>query len=370
MKGKAPLLAATGRSERLTSLGHRRLLWIVNHKTLMPAEVPILRSLGWEVFVPKVIPDHDPGFRSAAVTWEYDAALDLPRATLAVLNRHNFYERDWAPTVEDIINTRFDAVVTHFSYYVTALSEAARKFHGTVVARAFGREHPRRYTEFAEMAVRPGVMAELMALGDRFVFGQGYANLAEIEDAPLPQRARTITVPLPDWLYRHRGTWQGGGAKAIFLCPSIAPGNYYSGVYEGIKRDFGDLPHAIFGRQAMPVDDPAILPYLTDDELLALFRSAPVFVYPSDEPRHIHYSPLEAIIVGTPVLYRRGALTDAIAGAPLPGACADTAEMHEKARRLLGGDRDLAEAIRASQGRILDAFAPDLAREQWAAALA
>ena len=68
----------------------RRLLWIVNHKTLMPAEVPILRSLGWEVFVPKVVPDHDPGFRSAAITWEYDAALGLPRTALAVLNRHNF----------------------------------------------------------------------------------------------------------------------------------------------------------------------------------------------------------------------------------------------------------------------------------------
>ncbi len=33
-------------------------LWIVNHQTLMAAEVPILRSLGWEVFVPKLTP-HD-----------------------------------------------------------------------------------------------------------------------------------------------------------------------------------------------------------------------------------------------------------------------------------------------------------------------
>ena len=269
----------------------------------------------------------------------------------------------------EIVNTHFDVLVTHFSYYITPLSEAACKFRGTILARAFGREHPRRYTEFANMAARPEILAELSAVGDRFVFGQGYANIAEIEDPPLPQRARTITVPLPDWFYGHRDTWEGGAAKAIFLCPSIARGAYYGEVYEGIKRDFGDLPHIIFGRQIMPIDDPAVMPYLTDDELWALYRSARVFVYPSDEPRHLHYSPLEAIIVGTPVLYRRGALTDVIAGAPLPGACADTAEMHDKAQRLIGGDRDLAEAIRASQGRILDAFAPDLARRQWAAAL-
>jgi hypothetical protein len=33
--------------------------------------------------VPKILPQHDPGFRSAATTYEYDAALGLPPATLA-----------------------------------------------------------------------------------------------------------------------------------------------------------------------------------------------------------------------------------------------------------------------------------------------
>jgi hypothetical protein len=351
----------------MSSLAKRRLLWSVNHKTLMQAEVPILRSLGWEVFVPKIFPDH-PEFRSAATTYEYDAALGLPPATLAVLNRHNFIERTWSPTVTEIVNSRFEAIVVNFSYYVTPLFEAATKFHGTLIARAFGREHPRRYSELASQ--RDGLLGELAAMGDRFIFGQGYANIAEVEDPPLPQRARTITVPLPDWIYRHHDTWSGGAGKAVFLCPSIAIPGYYSDVYDRIKKDFGDLPHVIFGRQPKPVADPAVLPYLTDDELVALLRAAPVFVYPSAEPRHIHYSPLEAIIVGTPVLYRRGALTDVIAGTPLPGACTDTGEMRDKARRLLAGDRGLAEAIRTSQHRILTTFASDIAREQWAAALA
>src|SRR5258705_13723243 len=81
-----------------------RILWIVNHKTLMSGEVPLLRSLGFEVFVPKVVPIHDRGFRSAGVTDEYDAALDLAPATLRVLNHENFFERCWAPTVTQIIN--------------------------------------------------------------------------------------------------------------------------------------------------------------------------------------------------------------------------------------------------------------------------
>jgi hypothetical protein len=58
-----------------------------------------------------------------------------------------------------------------------------------------------------------------------------------------------------------------------------------------------------------------------------------------------------------------------LGGADLPAACADTAEMAAKARRLIGRDAALAEAIRSTQGRVLDAFDTDLARRQWAAVL-
>lgn len=348
----------------------RRLLWVVNHKTLLPAEVPVLRSLGWEVFVPKIVPDHDPGFRSAAVVHDYDAALRLPDTELDVLNRHDFYDRLWSPTVAGIVNTRFQAVVTHLSYYATPLSEAARKFPGRIVARAFGRETPRTYTEFATPERFPTLLSDLRAVGERFTFGQGYDNLAEIEAPELRDRAHTITVPLPAGIFEHRDRWRGGGRDAVFLCPAIAKGTFYGDIYEGIKRDFGDLPHVIFGRQTTEVHDPAVLPYLTDGDLVELYRTAPVFCYPHTEPRHIHYSPLEAVVVGTPTLYLRGALMDMLlGGADLPAACADTAEMAAKARRLAGGDARLAEAIRATQGRVLDAFDADLARRQWAAAL-
>jgi hypothetical protein len=348
----------------------QRLLWIVNHRTLMAAEVPILRSLGWEVFIPKIIPDHDPGYRSGATTYAFDVKLALPDPALRVLNRHNFYERGWPPTLEDIVNNYFSAIVAHFSYYTTTLSEAAVKFRGRIVARAFGREHPRTYSQFAEIGPRKNLLSELAAVGNRFVFGQGYDNIADIEPPELRSRAHTIIVPLPPELYGHQNTWRGGGAKAIFLCPAIRPHTFYGDIYDGIKRDFGDMPHFIFGRQVVPVDDPAILPYLTDAELLDLYATAPVFVYPHTEPRHVHYSPLEAIVVGTPTLFLRGALIDMLTGgADLPSVCRDVGEMRAKAQRLLDGDQSLAHAIRITQGQVIEAFSPELARQQWATAL-
>src|SRR6516162_6812940 len=347
----------------------RRILWIVNHKTLMSGEVPLLRSLGFEVFVPKVVPVHDRGFRSAGVTHDYDAALELAPATLRVLNHENFFERSWAPTVTHILNRYFDVIVCHFTYYTTPLREAALKFQGLLVARAFGREHPLTYGEFRTWVPHLSLLEDIHSLGRRFIFAQAYDNLAEIEEFPLRSRAHTITVPLPKFAFKHADGWTGTGSKALFLCPAIADGGYYKRIYLTIKRDFGDLPYVIFGSQTGPVKDPAVLPYLSDDALVDLYRSAPVFVYSSSEPRHLHYSPLEAMVVGAPVLYLNGGLIDRLAGTKLPGACANVAEMKRKAQRLIGGDRELAEAIRSSQGRVLETFAPEVVKRQWAAAL-
>jgi hypothetical protein len=92
-------------------------------------------------------------------------------------------------------------------------------------------------------------------------------------------------------------------------------------------------------------------------------------MYPSPEPRHLHYSPLEAMVVGTPVLYLEGGLIDRLAGTRLPGACANVLEMKTKARRLIEADRALAETIRSDQVRMLETFAPEVLRRQWTAAL-
>lgn len=354
---------------RASSPGPKRLIWCVNHRTLMQSEVPILRSLGWEVFIPKVIPTHDSSYRSAVVSYEFDATLSIPEPELRVLNAIPFYEDAWSPTEEGIVTEYFSAFISSFSFYTTPLSEAARKFKGQVIARVFGREHPLNYTELPSHTSRPDLIGELGDIGERFVFGQGYPNLAEIEDEVLTRGAHTIAVPMAPSIYDDEGRWSGGSGRAIFLCPAITDGGYYTQVYQRIKNAYGDLPHWVFGRQTAPVDDEAVLPYLSDRELVELYERADVFVYPSEEPRHLHYSPVEAMVVGTPVLYRSGSMLDVLAGPGGPGAYDDDASLSEAARRILAGDRALADSVRANQQRIIDTFAFDVARGQWSEVL-
>ena len=351
-------------ARHLCSERPRRLLYVLNHKTLTKAEVPILRELGYEVFTPKVVPEHDPAYRSAEVAADLDEGLTCSADALACLRTQDFYTRPWTHAVRTILNQEFDVIVV--SWYLTPLIEALTQFSGLIVARVFGRESPCRYADFFPDQSRRLFTFAVEQLGERFVFGQGYGNIADIEEPELLARARTITVPLPDDAYLRQGSWSGAGSNLIVLCPSILEHGYYRDRYEEIKLGFGDLPHVIFGQQAAPQDDPAILPYLSDDALTELYASAPAFVYPSSEPRHVHYSPIEAMVIGTPVLYRRGALIDTLAGTDTPGACTDLDEMRAKAKALLSGDRRLAEAIRDAQESIIPNFSMDLARRQWA----
>lgn len=348
---------------------HRRVILAINHKTLLPAEVPIFHSLGYCVFIPKRVP-RVPDYRSAVVEYGYDAELKIPDDALAILNFHHFYEREWSPTLALIINRYFDVVVTSVSAYTAPLFEAVRKFNGGVVARVFGRENPARYTSFFETSEDATLLERVRAMGNRFIFGQGFNNLAEIEDFRLSDRAKTITVAVPEFVWKRRGSWTGGDQKVLLLCPNIRDSGYYGAIYADLKTTFGALPHSIFGRQNVPTDDSAVLPYMTDSELLELYGRATVFAYPSIEPRHVHYSPIEAMIIGTPVLYRRCGMLDHLAGRLLPGCCDSNEEMREKARRLLSEDTELEGAIQESQVKITEKFATDLAHREWAQVLA
>src|SRR5437868_7574200 len=112
--------------------GRRRLLWIVNHKTLMDAEVPIFQELGFSVFIPKRVPN-DPGYRSAKVSFQYDHELRLPPAALSALNLHDFYTSPWSPTLRVIMNRYFDGLITRVLGFTTPIFEAIEKFQGIVV---------------------------------------------------------------------------------------------------------------------------------------------------------------------------------------------------------------------------------------------
>ena len=346
----------------LSIFRRRRILWILNHKTLLPAEVPILESLGFEVFTPATTPS---GTEFSSATGRHEKPSTIPAKSHSKLKGHSFYTDPWPSDLIQIINDKFDLVVT--AVIDIPLTQALKHFNGPIIARVFGREAPLTY---AELFQHYGCTDLIKHASTRFMLGQAYSNIDCIEEDFLKEGASTIGCGVPRFIWDKQNTWTRRRDDLLFICPRIESSPYYREKYDIIKSTFGSAVHTIIGAQATRSDDPSVVGFISDDELFSLYASSAAFVYISAEERHLHYSPIEAIIIGMPVLYMRGSMLAMLAGTELPGECHSLDSMREKADRLVRGDESLQGAIIAGQSRILPPFTEDVVKGQWKAALA
>jgi len=341
----------------------RRIAWLLTHASLRSAEVPVLRSLGCEVWVQKAFPDA-PGYRSCSADPRWDEGSTLPPDALADLNAFDFYTRPITPRIAGLLAEHFDLAVIDGNAPVKT-REVLTHFPGPVLMRAFGMEDPVSYSRLHFAEFHPGLARALLDNYGRFWFGAFYPEVIPHENELLRRRAFHLPICLPEGAWRREGTWEGGDGRVFFVCPSANDDVHCHAIYANFKHAFGDLPHVIAGRQDVPVNDPNVTGFLPGDEYGKLFRRVQVMYYHSQEPRHLHYHPLEAMTSGMPVVYLRGGLLEKYDTGSQAGACADEAEAHEKLRRVLAGDRPLIAAIRASQRTAVDKWRPETARTAW-----
>ncbi|QGW80716.1 DUF7024 domain-containing protein [Variovorax paradoxus] len=340
---------------------HKRILWLLNHRTLMPFEAPLIRRLGFEIFIPKIIPKT--GFRSGDVDYGYDTSLSLPPRVLERLNEFNFYEESWPSDIVVIINRYFGAafIVAH----LRQASEAIDNFEGQIVFRAFGLENGNCYTRALAHLYGPMIHRKIEGIKHRFWFGEGYDNLHECESSLFGERALFLPIGVPKIFFTNAKQWRGKVKKILFVCPNAVTNLYYSGIYKKFKENFGDLPHVIVGAQDVPVADPHVVGFVSDDELHRLYLDCALLYYPSIEVRHVHYSPIEAAINGMPVIFFAGSLLDRLSRGSTKGRVNSIAEARELVERILAGDRPLIDEIKADQQEIAYHFSDAYCEPTW-----
>jgi glycosyltransferase involved in cell wall biosynthesis len=342
----------------------KRVCWLISHTTLRDAEVPLMQSLGFEVYTNKVLPKGE-DYRSGSMDFSWDAGLTLPTEVLDYFNQFNFYQTPFDEEMTETLNAYFGTVIV--AAYPPVLKELTKHFRGRILLRAFGREHPATYASLLSYHIETGWRWErVWRQQHRFWLGACYEAIPPVEPQLMRDHVAMLPVAMPDWSLRVRGQWVGGDHRVFFVCPSIktSPG-YYGVIYERFKAVYGDFPHVIGGSQPIPLDDSHVTGFLTDEQYQKFFRTLQVMYYHSREPRHIHYHPLEAILYGMPVVYMRGGLMEAFDTGTQAGACYTDAEAREKLRRVLDGDQELIREIQESQVSILDIFLPEGVRDEW-----
>jgi hypothetical protein len=341
---------------------HKRVLWLLNHRTLNEYEPNLLVRLGFEVFTPKIIPPAK-RFRSGAITHQFDQTLTIPNGALKVLNETDFYEAPWSPRVVEIMNRYFgSAFIIPYGVHV---HEALKKYEGQILFRAFGLEAKRTYSQVLEEMYGTRILLEIESLGERFWFAEGYRQLAEIEHPALRSRELFLPIGLPQSFWAHANTYRGTSKQILFVCPQIKTNRHYAEQYQHFKAHFGDLPHVIVGAQDEPVGDPCVRGFVTDEQLIALYQESAALLYPSREPRHIHYSPIEAVIVGTPIVFFDDSLLSRLSPEVRAGRVQDEIGARKIMESLIAADPLFVDSFRREQNELPRVFKDDHCLESW-----
>lgn len=341
---------------------NKRILWLLNHTTLGEFEVPLILSLGYEVYTPKQIPTLIQD-SSGSVDYSYDQYLSIPKEVLDTLNQHDFYDGVMTPPIAALLNRYFGTVFCLF--YPNMLEQVFKRFEGRILLRAFGLDKSTSYGKIFS-ALGNNLLAQVSAIQDRFWFSQTYTNLHEIEPHILKSRSIDHSLGLPESFYKFQDTWCGGVDKVLFFCARIAAApTYYGEIYKQFKKQLGDLPHLIAGNQPIAVNDPNVAGRQARTTIDEWLRTYAVMFYHSQEPRHLHYHPLEAIISGMPLIYMRGGLLEQLGGPDQPGACETVAEARKKIKRVLSKDTLFIEELRSTQKAILEKFSLEYVRKEW-----
>ncbi len=336
----------------------KRIAWLYNHSTLIKSEVPMLIELGYEVYVPK----KPPFDVSIAVDWSLDNQLTMSQDEIDILNKIDFYDQKIPREAMDIMNKNFDAVI--FGIFIEPLKSLVMGFHGILIFHPFGLENGTSYTDIIELRAGVWLLKEIEKLGNRFWFGQSYDNLMEIECDFFKKRAISLPIGMKDISISDR--WTGNAQKMLFICPRIKINSYYEKIYREFKKEFADIPHSIGGAQPIDVEnDNTVIGFLNQKDYENLYPSHSVMFYHSQEERHVHYHPFEAIKCGLPLVYMAGGLLDKLGGENLPGRCKSIKEAKSKCKRIIKGDIKLADKLRNTQAILLEKMSYEYCMEVW-----
>jgi glycosyltransferase involved in cell wall biosynthesis len=324
----------------------KRILWIGCHKLLVKTELQALRELGYEVYRPTYLSDI---YDQSAVTEVDSNPGTLPPEIFQILGETNFFYEPISPKVSKIINDYFDACVVTIS--PTWLMHLTNAFEGKIIFRTYGQPYLLS-VEFETLRLT----SKLLNRKDFYYLPHSNKSL-ESEHEWIKAKAVEVPYWIEDDVFELENSWddQKVNGKIGLLCPNIA-NPYYFNHYQYLRKYFKEKYFSIFGVQRKKEDDARVIGTLPRSELLTSMQKLSGFLYTYKEKNTCYLPPIEALIIGVPVLYPEGSLLSKYLGKNGPGEWKDEKSAKKLAKRLQLGDVDLINEIRKSQVKLKDLY--------------
>ena len=325
-------------------------------------QIPLLKALGYEVYFAKGLPDGVEPRRYYPETWNrHDQGLTLPAKDIAFLNSVNFYKTPvWSERLSRVVHKSFDFVIT--SAYREVVENFLTQSTLPVGIRVFGLTGNNSYSDWFDANTSKLILQNK----SRCYFLAAYDHIVHVEvDFKDMFYFAPITCEPMDSHYAPRLVTD---KALLFRCSDCvlnqtAKATKFLEAFEGSGLDF-----YVYSTDKSKFNDPRNLGVLTPERMKRLFSSLSAMFYDSQDPRHLHYSPLEAMWAQMPVVF----LEEGMLGSLLPYSPAKSANVEEAKeilRRLAKGDSGLEREIVWHQNALLQKMRNRNNKQEWSVLL-
>jgi hypothetical protein len=334
-------------------IANNNILYLFAHKTLTDFEVPIITSGRHGVFIPKKKTSLNNLDSIYDDMYKYDDSLqNISVNDLNILNDIDWYNNDTILNRQmiDLLNVNFKYIFITLLTSGKLLTQLIQYFKGLIYYRFFGLESTYSYKDRVLNYAFPNV---------KYIFGYNEIYTYEQSLSSFFNANNSIVTPLgcPDhFIKTHENTHKGTINKICFVCSKINQCPYYTNVYNQFMKNIGTkYEYALLGKNNETLTDDNKFNNLSDDAYFNKMSECKLMYYHSMEPRHLHYHPIEALIIGLPVLFHKESLLNSFLMNSL-GKCHDLVEVHAKIDRILNNDVEFINEIKKEQQKHIYKF--------------
>ena len=336
------------------------VLYLLSHKTLTDFEIPIIRNRGYNCYIPKKFNSLS-SVNSINYTTPFlcDEFLDMSQSDIATLNNNDFFDnKPLSMEIIKIINNNFTCIFITLLTSNNMLKQLIDNFHGKIYFRFFGLDGTNSYR----------IMMKRMYNGtsyksDKIQYIFSYKEIIDFEfsfkdnDIFTPFNSYYIPLGLPDLLIKkNKNTYKPLSNKIAFVCSRTDDGmnSYYGRIFNKFIDEFKGYEYVIFGKNNNKISH---LPYvknnLDDKEYYRQISECKCLFYHSTEERHLHYHPLEAIIIGIPIIFFEKSLLSTAFLNNSDGKCKNYDEIKIKINKIINNDEKFINSIINYQNKVI-----------------
>jgi len=340
-----------------------RILYLLNHKTLTDFEVPILLKNGHEVYINKNSKGLDKNNSTNFETVRrYDDFCSIPKLQLKALNTINFHDPSLLLSngQMDLINSHFDCIFLTLLVREPLLNQLLENFEGKMYFRFFGVAANHSYKNIIHLLYgTETVFKKDKPCPDKINFIFSYQECLEFEMSNPDNNSffneqNSFVAPLglpKSFIIKYWDSHSPINKKVCIVNSRSDDGidSYYGKKFLNVISILKDFDFIVLGKNNSKYKHlNFVMDNLPDSEYFKTMSSCSLMYYDSTENTHLHYHPLEAAIIGLPVIFHKESLLSSFFPKS-PGRCSSVKEAISKIEHILSNRSNLSDSIKKYQ---------------------